>query len=120
MHEYGTISFHLDSFLSLYNAFGFVSVLFDCFNVYKAKTLTHDEIFRLYKVLLGHTISDDHILSLTFEALQHPKLRNKGEIQLDEFIEVTIIKGCRKEISLVMTRQLGVHFADIKNYCGIY
>ncbi|XP_059152378.1 uncharacterized protein LOC131938392 isoform X2 [Physella acuta] len=75
-------------------------VLFDCFNVYKTKTLTHDEIFRLYKVLLGHTISDDHILSLTFEALQHPKLRNKGEIQRDEFIEMAPDSEVEEKLSV--------------------
>ncbi|KAK6986776.1 calcineurin subunit b type 1 [Biomphalaria glabrata] len=63
-------------------------VLFDCFNVYETDCISHDELYRLYKVFLGHTISDDHILALTFKALQHPSLRRQGEIHEDEFIEM--------------------------------
>ncbi|KAK0056716.1 calcineurin subunit B type 2 [Biomphalaria pfeifferi] len=62
--------------------------LFDCFNVYETDCISHDELYRLYKVFLGHTISDDHILALTFKALQHPSLRRQGEIHEDEFIEM--------------------------------
>ncbi|XP_005089332.1 uncharacterized protein LOC101858753 [Aplysia californica] len=62
--------------------------LFESFNVYGTDTFTHDEIFRLYKVLLGHVVSDDHILALTFQTLRHPSLRKQGQITKDEFFKM--------------------------------
>lgn len=63
-------------------------ILFDSFNVYGLETFTHDEVFRIYKVLLGHVISDDHILALTFEALKHPALIKQGQITKKEFLQM--------------------------------
>lgn len=66
----------------------FISVLYEAFNVYGSEAFTHDEIFRLYKVLLGHVVNDDFILALTDTALNNPSLRTKGEITREEFMRV--------------------------------
>ena len=68
--------------------FFFSSVLFDMFDVDKQKVLTHDGLFRIYKLLFTNAISDDHILALVFTALRHPNLAKEGEITRDEFIQV--------------------------------
>ena len=57
-------------------------------DVYDTGLLTHDEMFRIYKLLFGGAISDDHILDLTFRALQHPDLNKAGEISQEEFFRV--------------------------------
>ncbi|XP_033740557.1 calcineurin subunit B type 1-like [Pecten maximus] len=59
--------------------------IFDLFNIYSGDALTHDEIFRLYKLFYSVAISDDHILALTFKALNHPDLETKGQITFQEF-----------------------------------
>lgn len=61
-----------------------------------AGVLTHDEVFRLYKLMFGAAISDDHILSLTFLALKHPDLIHPGEITKNEFLKVSFTPECRK------------------------
>ncbi|XP_071114174.1 calcineurin subunit B-like isoform X1 [Haliotis cracherodii] len=62
--------------------------LFDMFDVYKTNVFTHDEMFRIYKTLLGSTVTDDVILDLTFRALRHPDLVNEGEITKEEFVKM--------------------------------
>ncbi|XP_046563149.1 uncharacterized protein LOC124272054 [Haliotis rubra] len=62
--------------------------LFDMFDVYKTNVFTHDEMFRIYKTLLGSAVSDNVILDLTFRALRHPDLANEGEIRKEEFIKM--------------------------------
>ena len=66
--------------------------LFQLVDVYDTGLLTHDEMFRVYKLLLGGAISDDHILDLTNRALQHPDLNKPGEISQDEFFRVCMSK----------------------------
>ena len=62
--------------------------LFQLVDVYDTGVLTHDEMFRIYKLLFGGAVSDDHILDLTFRALQHPDLNKPGEISQEEFFRV--------------------------------
>ena len=57
-------------------------------DVYDTGVLTHDEMFRIYKLLFGGAMSDDHILDLTFRALKHPDLSKPGEISQEEFFRV--------------------------------
>ncbi|CAL1528926.1 unnamed protein product [Lymnaea stagnalis] len=76
-------------------------VLYDCFNVYGTDWMTHDEIFRLYKVLLGHTVSDDHILALTFKALQHPSLKVKGQIKKFEFMQMASDSEIEQRLTVI-------------------
>ncbi|XP_069134646.1 calcineurin subunit B-like [Argopecten irradians] len=59
--------------------------IFDLFNIYSSDSLSHDELFRLYKLFYSVAISDDHILALTFKALNHPDLETKGQITFAEF-----------------------------------
>lgn len=59
--------------------------IFDLLNIYSGETLSHDEIFRLYKLFYSSAISDDHILALTFKALNHNDLETKGQITFQEF-----------------------------------
>nr|KAG5704988.1 hypothetical protein BaRGS_022830 [Batillaria attramentaria] len=59
--------------------------LFQLVDVYDTGVLTHDEMFRIYKLLFGGAVTDDHILDLTFRALRHPDLNKPGEITRDEF-----------------------------------
>ena len=66
----------------------FFVVLFDMFDVDKQKVLTHDGMFRIYKLMFTNAISDDHILALVFSALKHPDLAKPGEITKNEFIQV--------------------------------
>ena len=66
----------------------FCADLFQLVDVYDTGLLTHDEMFRIYKLLFGGAISDDHILDLTFRALQHPDLNKPGEISQGEFFRV--------------------------------
>ncbi|GFN93596.1 calcineurin subunit b type 1 [Plakobranchus ocellatus] len=75
-------------------------ILFDSFNVYGTDTFTHDEIFRLYKVLLGRVISDDHILALTFEALRHPGLEKEGQITKNEFLQMVPDSEIEQKLTL--------------------
>jgi len=62
--------------------------LFEIFNIYGTGILTHDELFRIYKTIFSHAISDDHIVALTFRALNHPSLKNKGQITKPEFLKM--------------------------------
>ncbi|XP_070190304.1 uncharacterized protein [Littorina saxatilis] len=62
--------------------------LFQLVDVYEMGLLTHDEMFRVYKLLFGSAITDDHILDLTYRALQHPDLNRPGEISQDEFFRM--------------------------------
>lgn len=62
--------------------------LFDLFDVDKQKVLTHDAMFRIYRLLFQTAISDDHILALVFSALRHPNLAKDGEISRDEFVDM--------------------------------
>lgn len=64
-------------------------VIFDLLNIYSGETLSHDEIFRLYKLFYSSAISDDHILALTFKALNHNDLETKGQITFQEFEKVS-------------------------------
>ncbi|GFS17734.1 calcineurin subunit B [Elysia marginata] len=75
-------------------------MLFDSFNVYGTETFTHDEIFRIYKVMLGHVISDDHILALTFEALKHPGLEKQGQISKNEFLQMVPDSEIEQKLTL--------------------
>jgi Ca2+-binding EF-hand superfamily protein len=62
--------------------------LFEIFNIYGANVLTHDEVFRMFKTLFDAAVSDDHILALTYRALNHKALKKKGEITKEEFIQL--------------------------------
>ncbi|XP_076467111.1 uncharacterized protein LOC143298208 isoform X2 [Babylonia areolata] len=62
--------------------------LFQLVDVYDTGVLTHDELFRVYKLLLGGAVTDDHILDLTNRALQHYDLNKAGEISRDEFFRM--------------------------------
>ena len=74
-----------------------LSVLFDLFDVDEQKFLTHDGLFRIYKLLFTNAISDDHILALTFSALRHPSLAKEGQVTREEFIRVGIFEQrCEK------------------------
>lgn len=98
IHDYlnpQTGRMHLSEFLSFCTflssntrAIDKKKALFESFNVYNTTTFTHDEIYRIYKTLLNHVISDDHILALTFEALRHPSLQTPGKITKEEFVRL--------------------------------
>ena len=60
--------------------------LFEVFNIYGSNVLTNDEVYRFFKTLFDGTISDDHILALTYRALNHKALKKKGELTKKEFI----------------------------------
>ncbi|XP_052088185.1 uncharacterized protein LOC127725298 isoform X1 [Mytilus californianus] len=62
--------------------------LFELLNIYGTGLLTHDEIYRMYKLLFSHTISDDHILAMTFKALNHTSLQKKGQLTKQEFFKM--------------------------------
>ncbi|XP_061192725.1 uncharacterized protein LOC133200926 [Saccostrea echinata] len=62
--------------------------LFEIFNIYGTNVLMHDEMYRIYKTLFDRTISDDHILALTYRALNHKALKKKGEITKEEFLQL--------------------------------
>jgi len=80
------------SFCSLFSEYTSIEdkkkALFSAFNVYNTEVFTHDEMFRLYKVLLGHVVSDDVILALTDQALKHPSLSNPGQMTREEFLQM--------------------------------
>lgn len=63
-------------------------LLFDMYDVDKQKILTHDALFRMYKLFFHSAVSDDHILALVFSALRHPNLSHEGEVSRDEFCEM--------------------------------
>ena len=67
-----------------------LSALFDMFDVDNQKILTHDAMFRIYKLFFANAISDDHIVALVFSALRHPNLAKDGEVSRAEFMEVKI------------------------------
>lgn len=62
--------------------------LFDLYDVDKQKVLTHDALFRLYKLMFHGAVSDDHILALVYSALRHPNLSKDGEVTRDEFADM--------------------------------
>ncbi|XP_053398356.1 uncharacterized protein LOC128556726 [Mercenaria mercenaria] len=62
--------------------------LFDLYDVDKQKVLTHDAMFRMYRLLFHSAISDDHILALVSSALRHPNLSKDGEVTRDEFTDM--------------------------------
>ncbi|XP_052811733.1 uncharacterized protein LOC128239228 [Mya arenaria] len=63
-------------------------MLFDLFDVDRQKVLTHDAMFRVYKLLFAGALSDDQILALVFSALRHPNLAHDDEITRDEFADM--------------------------------
>lgn len=62
--------------------------LFELFNIYGANILTHDEMYRFFKTLLDRAFSDDHILALTYRALNNNSLKKKGEVTKAEFVKL--------------------------------
>lgn len=62
--------------------------LFELFNIYGANILTHDEMYRFFKTLFDRAFSDDHILALTYRALNNNSLKKKGEITKAEFVKL--------------------------------
>ncbi|XP_041354258.1 calcium-binding protein NCS-1-like [Gigantopelta aegis] len=62
--------------------------MFQLFDEYNTGVFTHDEMFRIYKILFDRALSDDHILDLTFKALRHPDLARQGQITKEEFIKM--------------------------------
>ncbi|KAL8563307.1 hypothetical protein ACOMHN_028830 [Nucella lapillus] len=93
--EEKTLRIHPDGFLrvlSLLSSKTPVEVkknyLFQLVDVYDTGILTHDEMFRVYKLLLGGAVTDDHILDLTNRALQHFNLNKPGEVTQDEFFRM--------------------------------
>ena len=88
----------------------FFVVLFDMFDVDKQKVLTHDGMFRIYKLMFTNAISDDHILALVFSALKHPDLARPGEITKNEFIQVF----CDYELFLNYGIKLGFSCSDFQ------
>ena len=62
--------------------------MFDLLNIYGTELLTHDEIYRMYKMIFSHTVSDDHILAMTCKALKHPNLEKEGQITREEFYKM--------------------------------
>lgn len=72
-----------------YKLIFFFSVLFDLYDLDKQKVLTHDGMFRIYRLLFHTAVSDDHILALVYSALRHPNLAREGEVSRDEFIDVS-------------------------------
>ena len=64
------------------------SVIFDMFDTDRQKILGHDAMYRMYKMMFGNVVSDDHILALTFSALRHPNLSKDDEVSREEFCDV--------------------------------
>ncbi|KAH3727288.1 uncharacterized protein LOC127852909 [Dreissena polymorpha] len=75
-------------------------LLFDMFDVDKQKILTHDAMFKIYKLLFSSAISDDHILALVFSALRHPNLSHDDEVTRDEFAEMIPDNEIQERLSI--------------------
>ena len=58
------------------------------FDTDRQKILGHDAMYRMYKMMFGNVVSDDHILALTFSALRHPNLSKDDEVSREEFCDV--------------------------------
>ncbi|KAL4235862.1 hypothetical protein ACF0H5_004250 [Mactra antiquata] len=74
--------------------------LFDLYDVDRQKVLTHDAMFRLYKLMFHSAISDDHILGLVFSALRHPYLSRDGECTKDEFTDIITDNEIQERLSV--------------------
>ncbi|KAK6168911.1 hypothetical protein SNE40_020068 [Patella caerulea] len=62
--------------------------LFEMLDENNVGVLKHGEMFSLYKIIFGESISDNIILDLTFRALNHTELEKPGEIRKDEFMKM--------------------------------
>ena len=75
---------------------------FELFNIYGTDVLKHDELYRMYKTLYSNAITDDHILALTYRALDSKFLKTKGEITKEEFVKLIPDHEIRQRLTIVL------------------